>query len=52
MENVFASEAVTSLKVAEGADRALTATLTWALPTVDIDGAEMREYASFDEVLV
>ncbi len=52
LENVFAPGAVTNLKVAEGADRALTATLTWALPTVDIDGAEMPEDASFDEVLV
>lgn len=51
-ENIFAPAGVSNLKVTEGDDHALEASLTWELPTVDSDGAAMPDDASFDEVLI
>lgn len=52
VENVFYPGPVTSLSVAEGAERALEATLSWALPTLDNDGAPMPEGKEVTEVRV
>ena len=51
-ENVFMPGAPTSLAVTPGADRALTATLSWALPTVDADGAALPDGATYDAVKI
>ncbi|MCM1309441.1 MAG: T9SS type A sorting domain-containing protein [Bacteroides sp.] len=51
-ENVFAPAGVSSLTCTPGEDRALSATLTWTLPTTDNDGAPLPEGASFDEIII
>lgn len=51
-ENVFIPGTVTDLTVTPGADYALTATLTWNLPTVDNDGASLPDGASYDEIKI
>lgn len=51
-ENVFAPAAPAKLTCTPGEERALTAKLTWELPTTDNDGAALPEGASFDEVVV
>ncbi len=52
VENVFAPGTVTNLTVTEGENRALTASLSWTLPTVDNDGAPMPEDAVFNKVMI
>lgn len=49
-ENVFAPGPVTGLTCTPGADRALSATLKWTLPTTDSDGAPLPEGAVFDAI--
>ncbi len=51
-ENVFAPGSVTNLAVSPGADRAMTATLTWDLPTTDIDGMELPAGYTYDEIRI
>ena len=52
VENVFAPGTVTNLTVTPGADRAMEATLSWALPTTDNDGAALPADAVFNSVKV
>ena len=47
-ENVFAPGAPTNLTVTPGENEALEATLTWALPTKDVDDADLPEGATHD----
>lgn len=51
-EDVFAPAKPGSLTCTPGEDRALTATLSWVLPTTDADGMALPEDASFDAVTV
>lgn len=51
-ENAFAPGTVTGMTATPGENRALEATLTWALPTTDNDGAPLPEGAVFNSVKV
>lgn len=51
-EDVFAPGAPTELKVVPGADRAMTATLTWKLPVKDLDGVALPDGATYDEIRI
>ena len=51
-ENVFTPGAPTGLTVTPGANLALTAKLTWAAPTTDIDGAALPDGATYDKVTI
>lgn len=51
-ENKFYPGTVTDLTVIPGENRALEATLSWTLPTVDNDGAPMPEDVVFNSVKV
>mgnify|MGYP002615224558 CR=1 FL=1 len=51
-EDVFAPGAPTNLTVVPGADRAMTATLTWKLPVKDLDGIALPDGATYDEIRI
>ena len=51
-ENKFMPASVSGLKVEEGANRALEATISWTLPTKDNDGADLPEDAVFNNVKI
>lgn len=51
-EDVFAPGAPTNLTVVPGADRAMTATLSWALPVKDLDGVAIPDGATYDEIRI
>lgn len=51
-EDVFAPGAPTELKVVPGADRAMTATLTWKLPVKDLDGVALPDGATYEEIRI
>ena len=51
-EDIFSPAAPSDLKVVPGADRALTATLTWKLPVVDVDDAALPDGATYDEIRI
>ncbi|MDE5789987.1 MAG: choice-of-anchor J domain-containing protein [Muribaculaceae bacterium] len=52
VENVFAPGPVTDFVVTPGEDRALEATLTWKLPTVDGDGVPFGEGVTVESVTI
>ncbi len=49
-EDVFRPGPVTGLAITPGADHALEAKLTWALPTVDDDGGALADDATFEAI--
>lgn len=51
-ENKFAPAAVSDLTCTPGANRALTATLAWTLPTTDNDGVSLPDGATYDKIII